>query len=185
MDVRSMVIARPNDAPRGAEARFCREYEISRSRFYEIRSRAESESVLSALQPRAPQRAARHSQAVDVEIEELAVRIRKELAQAGWDHGPLTVRHQIAALGLVAPAASTLARIFTRRGMVVAQPEKRPKTCSNRSAISLSRSGDCAFFQAGKTTVSSQAACAWYSVAHRRAPFGSGPPAGRRTPWRG
>lgn len=137
MDVRSMVIAWPKDAPRGAVARFCRENEISRSRFYEIRARAESESVLSALQPRAPQRAARHSQAVDVEIEELAVRIRKELAQAGWDHGPLTVRHQIAALGLVAPAASTLARIFTRRGMVVAQPEKRPKTSYRRFEFAL------------------------------------------------
>jgi len=137
MDVRSMVIAWPKDAPRGAVSRFCRENEVSRSRFYEIRARAVSESALSALQPKAPQRAARHSQAIDVELEELAVRIRKELAQDGWDHGPVTVRHHIAALGLVAPAASTLARIFTRRGMVTAQPQKRPTTSYRRFEFAL------------------------------------------------
>src|SRR6478735_3767498 len=92
MDVRSMIIAWPKNAPRGAVSRFCRENEVSRSRFYEIRARAEAEPVLSALQPRAVQRGARHSQAIDIELEELAVRIRKELAQDGWDHGPVTVR---------------------------------------------------------------------------------------------
>lgn len=137
MDVRSMVIAWPKDAEHGAVTRFCRDNEISRTRFYEIRERAENETVLDALQPRVPQRAARHSQAIDIEIEELAVRIRKELAQDGWDHGPLTVRHHIAALGLPAPAASTLARIFTRRGMVQAQPQKRPKTSYRRFEFAL------------------------------------------------
>ena len=75
-------------------------------------------------------RSARHGtpRRSTVELEELAVRIRKELAETGWDHGPVTVRHHIAALGLAAPAASTLARIFTRRGMVTAQPQKRPET---------------------------------------------------------
>lgn len=137
MDVRSMIIAWPKDAPRGAVSRFCRENEVSRSRFYEIRARAETESVLSALQPKASQRAARHAQAIDIELEELAVRIRKELAQDGWDHGPLTVRHHIEALGLRAPAASTLARVFTRRGMVEAQPQKRPRSSYRRFEFAL------------------------------------------------
>src|SRR6476620_4246746 len=71
MDVRSMIIAWPKNAPRGAVRQFCRENEVSRSRFYEIRARAEAEPVLSALQPKAVQRGARHSQAIDIELEEL------------------------------------------------------------------------------------------------------------------
>jgi putative transposase len=76
---------------------------------------------------------ARSSQAIPVEIEELAVRIRKELADAGWDHGPVTVRHKLGELGInPPPAASTLARVFTRRGMVTAQPQKRPRSSYRR-----------------------------------------------------
>src|SRR6478736_3935862 len=52
MDVRSMVVAWPEDAPRGAVARFVREHGVSRSWFYDIRSRARLEGTLAALQPR-------------------------------------------------------------------------------------------------------------------------------------
>jgi putative transposase len=70
--------------------------------------------------------------AVPLEVEEIAVRIRKQLADDGWDHGPITVRHSMLQLGIAAPSASTLARIFTYRGMVVAQPQKRPRSSWRR-----------------------------------------------------
>lgn len=131
MDVRARVVAWPAAAPRGAVARFCRDHAVSRSWFYEVRARAVSEDLLSALQPR-PRLLARMPHATPVEVEELAVRIRKQLAEEGLDHGPITVRWHLQRLGVAAPAASTLARIFTRRGMVTPQPQKRPHAATRR-----------------------------------------------------
>jgi putative transposase len=132
MDVRSLVVTWSEDAPRGAVARFVEEHGVSRAWFYEVRNRARSEGALAAMQPRSRSSGVRHPQAIPVEVEELAVRIRKELADAGWDHGPLSVRHRLQELGVTAPAASTLARVFTRHGMVVPQPHKRPRSSYRR-----------------------------------------------------
>lgn len=132
VDVRALVVAWPDDAPRGAVARFVAEHGVSRSWFYEVRKRAVQESAIAAMGPRARIRPVVHPQAVAIEVEELAVRIRKELTDAGWDHGPLTVRHKLLELGVDAPAASTLARIFTRHAMVTAQPQKRPRSSYRR-----------------------------------------------------
>jgi transposase InsO family protein len=137
MDVRSMVINWPAEVPHGAVARFCREQHVSRSWFYELRRRAREESALEALQPRPRRRVEPHPQAVPAHLEELAVRIRKELAGDGWDCGAITVRHKLLEQGLAAPAASTLHRIFVRRGMVVAQPQKRPHAADRRFEASL------------------------------------------------
>jgi transposase InsO family protein len=74
---------------------------------------------------------------VPIEVEELAVRVRKELADEGWDCGAVTVRHRLAELGITAPAVSTLHRIFVRRGLVVPQPQKRPRSADRRFAFAL------------------------------------------------
>ena len=70
-------------------------------------------------------------------IEELAVTIRKELAGQGLDHGPVTVRWHLQQLGVSSPAVSTLARIFTRRGMVTPQPQKRPRSSYRRFEFAM------------------------------------------------
>lgn len=131
MDVRSLVVTWPENAARGAVTRFCKEHHVSRSWFYEVRARARQTGALAAMQPR-PRRATRSAQAIPVEVEELAVTIRKDLADQGWDHGPVTVRHKLLELGVAAPATSTLARLFTRRGMVAPQPQKRPRSSYRR-----------------------------------------------------
>lgn len=128
VDVRNAIVTWSEDAPRGAVSKFCREHQVSRSQFYEIRARVKAEGAVAAMLPRPRLQPVRHSQAVSVEIEELAVTIRKEQIDAGWDGGPVTVRHKLVDMGVAAPATSTLARIFTRRGMVTPQPQKRPKT---------------------------------------------------------
>lgn len=132
MDVRAVIVSWKDPAPRGAVSRFCEQHRISRSQFYEIRARAKAEGPVAAMayRPRLP--ASRHPQAVDVGIEDLAVAVRKELADQGLDHGPVTVRWHLQQLGVTAPAASTLARIFTTRGMVVPQPQKRPRSSYRR-----------------------------------------------------
>src|SRR3954452_9311502 len=132
MDVRALVVAWPPDAPRGAVARFCREQGVSRSWFYEVRSRVRRAGALSAMRPLPRSGSGRHGQSIPLAVEELAVRVRKELADSGWDHGPVTVRHRLVELGVAAPAASTLARVFTRRGMVTPQPQKRPRSSYRR-----------------------------------------------------
>ena len=132
MDVRLKVINWPEQTPRGAVSRFCQEHGVSRSWFYELRKRATTETALSALQPRPRTMPVPHPLAVPLAVEELAIRIRKELADAGWDHGPLTVREQLKAAGLAPPAASTLHRIFVRHGLVTPQPQKRPHSATRR-----------------------------------------------------
>lgn len=128
VDVRNAIVTWSEDAPRGAVSKFCREHGLSRSQFYEVRRRARVEGPVAAMQVKPRSRPVRHRQAISVDVEELAVQIRKELTDQGWDAGPVTVRHRLMDLGVTAPAASTLARVFTRRGMVDPQPQKRPKT---------------------------------------------------------
>jgi transposase InsO family protein len=65
-------------------------------------------------------------------VEAAALRIRKELAEDGWDHGPLSVRARMLQEGLPVPSRATLARIFVRRGAVVPQPQKRPRSSWRR-----------------------------------------------------
>jgi transposase InsO family protein len=125
-----MIATWPADAPRGAVSAFCAAHQVSRSQFYEILGRARRGGPLAVLGP-SPRPAGRRG-AIAVEVEEVAVRIRKELAEDGMDHGPLSVRHEMLAAGLSAPSRATLARIFTRRGMVVPQPAKRPRSSWRR-----------------------------------------------------
>jgi hypothetical protein len=45
MDIAVQVAAWPSAAPRGAVTRFCREYQVSRSWFYQVRARVAAEGV--------------------------------------------------------------------------------------------------------------------------------------------
>ena len=104
MDVRAAVVGWPEDAPRGAVARFCRDNGVSRAWFYEVRRRAASEPALEAMRPRPRTHGGRHPLAIAVAVEDLAVQIRKDLADQGLDHGPVTVRWHLQKAGLKAPA---------------------------------------------------------------------------------
>jgi transposase InsO family protein len=61
-------------------------------------------------------------------IEDLALIVRKQLTEDGWDAGPISVRHEMLRRGMQAPSRATLARIFARRGAVVPAPAKRPRS---------------------------------------------------------
>ena len=162
VDVRAMVVAWPEDASRGAVSRFCRQHGVSRSWFYEMRSRARETDPLTAMRARPRTPHARHRQAIRLEVEELAVRIRKELADGGWDHGPMTVRHKLAELGVQVPAASTLSRVFTRRGMVVPQPQKRPRSSYRRFEFAMVH--ECWQLDAFQWTLADGSICVVYQV---------------------
>lgn len=131
VDVRLAVATWAEDSPRGAVTRFCRENAISRSQFYEVRSRARAEDLTAVLVSRS-RRPRSSPNAISLEVEDLAVRLRKQLADDGWDCGPKSVRHELTRLGVSAPSAATLARIFVRRGLVDPQPQKRPRSSWKR-----------------------------------------------------
>jgi transposase InsO family protein len=61
-------------------------------------------------------------------VEDAVVRLRKELADDGLDHGATTIQSKLARQGLRAvPSVASIHRILVRRGLVVPQPHKRPK----------------------------------------------------------
>lgn len=54
--------------------------------------------------------------------------LRRELAAQGHDCGPVTISHHLEQAGLSAPSTGTIWRILKREGLIVAQPQKRPRS---------------------------------------------------------
>ena len=112
-------------------AAFCREQGMSRDTFYRWRRRYRAEG-LDGLEPRS--RAPRSSPArISGEVEEAIVALRKELADLGVDHGPSTIQWHLGRRGLrKVPSEATIWRVLVRRGFVVPEPRKRPKSSFRR-----------------------------------------------------
>jgi transposase InsO family protein len=107
-------------------ARVCREAGVSRKTFYKWLGRYRAEGIEGvAERSRCPHRCPGQTSA---EVEDWIVGKRKQLADAGLDHGATTIQWHMgrAQLALI-PAVSTIHRILVRRGQVTAQPGKRPK----------------------------------------------------------
>ena len=115
---------------KGAElnvSELCREAEIATKTFYKWVNRYRAEGV-DGLQERS-RRPHRSPGQTPVEIEERIVRLRKELADAGLDHGPTTIQWHLGRTEPknAVPAVSTIYRILCRRGLVVPEPRKAPR----------------------------------------------------------
>jgi transposase InsO family protein len=63
-----------------------------------------------------------------VEIEDEIVGLRKELADLGLDAGAHTIHYHLGLRHEYVPSVSTIWRVLSRRGFVVAQPHKRPRS---------------------------------------------------------
>ncbi|HEY1737373.1 MAG TPA: IS481 family transposase, partial [Acidimicrobiia bacterium] len=72
-----------------------------------------------------------------VELENEIVMIRKQLGEAGFDAGPLTIQYHLRQRHRTAPSRSTIHRVLVRRGFVVPQPQKRPRGSWQRFEASL------------------------------------------------
>jgi len=103
---------------------------ISRQTFYEAERRF-AEEGLEGLIPRSRRRRLSPNQ-TPVDVEDEIVRLRKQLADDGWDNGAVTIRYWLSKDGCHTPALSTINRILTRRGLVDPQPQKRPKAADKR-----------------------------------------------------
>lgn len=129
--VRQLIINFPDQPRRGEVTRFCRDHGISRAEFYKVRARANSEGELAAVAPRQPV-AKTTPRKTSEELEAIALRVRAQLKKQGWDHGPLSVAAVMRRQGITPPSRATLARIFTRHGVVTPEPAKRPRASYRR-----------------------------------------------------
>jgi len=99
---------------------------ISKTWVYELlaRYRAEGEA---GLVPRSKRPHSSPTQ-VDPRLEEAIVELRKHLAEEGFDAGPATIHYHLSRRHEQVPSVSTIWRVLARRGFIVPQPHKRPKS---------------------------------------------------------
>jgi transposase len=104
-----------------------RDYGITRFWVQTLVKRFEAEGE-AAFQPHS-RRPHTNPRAVDLEIEDQIVRLRKTLTRQGLDAGAETLAAHLAGEGVApVPAVSTIWRILARRGFVTPQPQKRPRS---------------------------------------------------------
>lgn len=111
-------------------AAFCREQRISRKTFYKWRARFVLEGVDGLVER--SRRPHRSPNATAAAVQDEIVAIRKQLAEAGADDGPESIRFELLSGDVPAPSRATIARILTRRGQVIPAPRKRPRSSLHR-----------------------------------------------------
>lgn len=108
-------------------SRVCRECGISPKTFYKYAARCRVEG-LAGFEPRS-RRPHTSPNKTPADVEDAIVKLRKELADAGYDDGAATIQSHLGRdrrfAGRV-PDESTVHRILVRRGFVTPQPHKRP-----------------------------------------------------------
>ena len=112
------------------EGRSCREvaraHGVSKSWVAKLVGRFRSGGY-EAIEPRsrAPKRVPRRT---TPELEEEVVALRKELSDLGVDAGAQTIHYHLARRHERVPSVSTIWRVLRRRGFVIPQPHKRPRS---------------------------------------------------------
>ena len=108
-----------------------RDYGISRVWVQKLVHRYQREGS-AAFEPRS-RRPHSNPRAIDLEVEDQVVRLRKTLTKKGFDAGAETIAAHLATAGVSpVPAVSTIWRILSRRGFVTPQPQKRPRSSWRR-----------------------------------------------------
>jgi transposase InsO family protein len=105
----------------------CEQLEISRQTFYKYKRRFESEGPAGLVER--SRRPKRSPTMIEVGLEDEIVRLRKELP---LDNGAQSIAYHLASTGWAVPSVATIHRALVRRGMVVAQPAKRPRSSWRR-----------------------------------------------------
>jgi transposase InsO family protein len=111
-------------------SQFCRDQQISRQTFYKWRRRFGQDGLAGLQdQSRRPNSSPGQTPAA---VEEAVLRQRKQLLELGLDHGPQSIVWTLERDEMTVPSRSTVWRILTRHGLIVAQPQKRPKSATKR-----------------------------------------------------
>jgi len=134
MDVgRYLVEAHLREGRRVAE--LARVHGVHRSWLYKLlgRYRSEGEAGLVA-RSRRPRRS---PTAMSADVAEEIVRLRSDLLAQGLDAGALTIQWHLGRGRERVPSTSSIVRLLRRRGLVVPQPHKRPRSSFIRFAADL------------------------------------------------
>jgi transposase InsO family protein len=110
-------------------------YEVSKGWVSKLVARYRSEGE-AAFEPRS-RRPKTSPTAIDDAVVELIVRLRKQLADQGLDAGPDTIAWHLQHHHQTTVSPATISRYLTRRGMVVPEPKKRPKSSYIRFQATL------------------------------------------------
>jgi transposase InsO family protein len=114
-----------------SKSEVARDYGITRFWVQTLVKRFEVEGE-AAFEPKS-RRPHSNPRAVSLEIEDQIVRLRKTLTRDGLDAGAETIAAHLQAAGVdPVPAVSTIWRILSRRGFVLPQPQKRPRSSWKR-----------------------------------------------------
>lgn len=136
--IRRQIIEFNPDLPDAASiSQFCKQLGISRPSYYKVKERYIAEGN-KALNPhsRAPKTTVRvHGD----QTKEVVLRIRKRLAQSGWDNGPQSIWFEGVDTDEFAgkiPSVATIGRILAEAGVTKTNPRKRPRSAWMRFARS-------------------------------------------------
>src|SRR5919107_3460272 len=114
-----------------SKSEVARDYGVSRVWVQKLLHRYQREGP-AAFEPHS-RRPHSSPRAVTLETEDQIIRLRKELSKKGLDAGAETIAAHLQRAGIApAPAVSTIWRILSRRGFVVPQPQKRPRSSWKR-----------------------------------------------------
>jgi transposase InsO family protein len=120
-----------------SKSEVARDYDISRYWVQQLVKRYETEGV-AAFEPHS-RRPHHNPHTVSAAVEDEIVRLRKTLDKAGYDAGAATIAEHLARDHTITnvPAVSTIWRILSRRGFVIPQPHKRPRSSWKRFCAEL------------------------------------------------
>jgi transposase InsO family protein len=111
---------------RRSPTQIAREHGISERWVFKLLRRF-GEGGYASLEPRS-RRPKSCSHQVDEKIQDLIVKLRCELAAAGFDAGPQTIHYHLTQRLSDPPSVATVWRILKRKGLITPQPHKRPRS---------------------------------------------------------
>jgi transposase InsO family protein len=130
------LVARVHGGARVQVQAECAALGVSTKTFYKYLARFAEEGV-EGFYPRS-RRPLMSPTRVGVEVEDVIVRVRKELDGDGWDAGADQILFWIAdhpqlwPVGVVVPSRATVNRILERRGQILRVPQRRPHHSRHR-----------------------------------------------------
>jgi transposase InsO family protein len=118
-----------------SKSEVARDYGVSRQWVQTLVARYQAEGE-AAFEPRSRRPHSNPHRIADT-VEDAIVALRKQLAEAGHDAGAETIAWHLRRQAGSAPSVATIWRVLSRRGFVVAQPHKRPRSSWRRFAAEL------------------------------------------------
>lgn len=130
------LVARVHGGERVNVRAECAELGVTTKTFYKYLARLSQEGV-EGFYPRS-RRPLVSPTRLDVAVEDVIVRARKELDDEGWDAGAEQIGFWIQSHpeacppGVVVPSRATINRVLERRGQIVKVPQRRPRRSRHR-----------------------------------------------------